>query len=59
MPEREMYYLTEEGARQLEQRIGEIRAKMAEDAKWLTNSPALSAPIEDYYHSQLELNRLC
>ncbi len=58
MPEREMYYLTEEGARQLEQRIGEIRAKMAEDAKWLTNSPALSAPIEDYYHSQLELNRL-
>ncbi len=58
MTEREKYYLTEEGARRLEQRIEEIKARMKEDAKWLTESPALSAPIEDYYHSQLELNRL-
>lgn len=58
MVEREKYYLTEEGVRRLEQRIREIRAKMEEDAKWLTDSPALSAPIENYYHSQLELNRL-
>lgn len=58
MTEREKYYLTEEGARRLKQRIEEIRARMIEDAKWLTDSPALSAPIENYYHSQLELNRL-
>lgn len=58
MVEREKYYLTEEGAKRLEQRIEEIRAKMEEDAKWLTDSPALSAPIENYYHSQLELNKL-
>lgn len=58
MKERKIYYLTEEGAKDLEQRISEIRERMKKKSEWLIDSPALSPAIEDYYHDQLELNRL-
>lgn len=58
MTERKIYFLTEDGARQLEEKIKETRKRMEENAKWLTDSPALSPAIENYYHDQLELNRL-